>query len=145
MGVYMRWWGEMIVLWHVFVDCWMHECVTSGLPLQKKPVTSLRRFYAIMFTFFLLIWSITEYNSPLSRVCIDRKSWWHHTWHDQVISADYEKVCDVTEESLWHDVRIFRWSGQLLNANSALPCVCIDQKKVCDVTHDVIRLYLPRI
>jgi hypothetical protein len=39
----------------------------------KKPVTSLRRFYAIMFTFFLLIWSIAEYNSPLPRVCIDRK------------------------------------------------------------------------
>ena len=38
-----------------------------------KSVTSLRRFYAMMFVFFLLIWSIAEYNSPLPRVCIDRK------------------------------------------------------------------------
>jgi len=52
----------------------------------KKPVTSLRRFYAIMFTFFLLIWSIAEYNSPLPRVCIDRKKsvTSHMTWSGHI-------------------------------------------------------------
>ena len=97
------------------VDCWMQECVTSGLPLQKNPWRHWEDF--MQWCSHLSYWSGQFLNTIVRYLVFALTEKVGDVIHDMIrlYLPITKKVCDVIEEILWHDVCIFRWSGQSLN------------------------------